>query len=119
MADDGRLRRHAHQRRLGVPGVGGASDLDTRPAAHRATLFARLRQRMLHRVEGGLVDQRTDQHAGRARITDAQARPCALQPRQQIVVHVSLGNHTAGGRAALAGGAIGTCLLYTSPSPRD
>ncbi len=64
------LGGHLDQRRADVERVGTA-DADPLAAGHHPAVAARLVEGGLHRLVGGAVDQRTDQHARLARVADA------------------------------------------------
>jgi hypothetical protein len=112
---DRTLGRHAHQRRAHVPtgscGIATcfgfdfclhrhrcaeSSDFiahpqpDTLAAADLSALLHRLRQRSLHRIEGGTVDQWPDQHAIGQRIADGHRGIDIFQARHQRRMHAAM-----------------------------
>ena len=101
LADDFALCRHLDDCRADIIGV-RARDLDPVAAVDDTAVAACLVERTLHRVEGGLVDQRADVRCVVERAADVEAADRGDQALHEIGADVLVDNQAAQRRAALA-----------------
>ncbi|MCY1225701.1 hypothetical protein D9M72_379050 [compost metagenome] len=101
------VRRQLHQRGAHIERVRRADALDALAAVHRGAGLAAFVQGLLHAVEGGAVDQRTDQRAGLARVAHLHVAVDLHELGHQLVVHALVHEQAPQRGAALAGRAHG------------
>src|SRR5699024_7955560 len=103
-----RVVGNAHDRRFDINAPGRYAVGDAAATANDFTaLLARRGQGVVHGRQGALADQRADQFALLARVTNGQRRVSGFHLRDKFIGHAVVHDQAAQRRAALAGGTDG------------